>query len=491
MRKAKKLSLMLISFMLAFFPFNTHGWAQVSNAERWEPTIVIGGEGVEAMWPTVVADPYGRVHVFWVQPYEDYEPGVAAIMHRMQDENDWNVATDIVMRDTWVYSHPDAVFSTDTAYLIWSEWTGLYFSSAPIDQVDDPRGWTVKQPIASQTGIEQSRIVRGSGGILHVAYTRLAGGLGGDGNIYYIQSSDGGSTWSEPLALNMVPDSATYASITVRMILDQASIVHVVWAEESAPSWISRSVYYTRRLPDSGNWTDPIVLSDPNPDNILWEAAPSIVVDSKGDLHLVWVCGVVTNRCYRYSLDNGENWSPTERILGRFESLAGWDDLVADAEGGIHFVAQLRSPENVYHAQKLLGSDWGIPFPAYTLPEATGAHYVSAVLTQGNLLHVVSTSDRGGAIWYGMGVLPVNSLPVLPVPTLIMPDVGQPTGLILSTPTQESRNPEQTNLADIPDTGQLETPGSSGSVPILAGTAVSLVIIMITASWVLFFRRRQ
>jgi len=418
MVKLKKTFLLyLIIIGLSFGILASDARARQAIDEVWEPTIVIGGEDAHAMWPIVAADPYGRVHVFWAQPYGDGQPGIEAIMHRMKDVNGWENATDIFMRDSWAYSYPNAAFSVDKAYLIWAEWTGLYFSFAPLDQVGNPRAWIGKQIIASQSGITQSRIMVAPDGGVHVVYSRLTGSLGGDGNVYYLQSLDNGHTWSEPLVLSNVPDAVDYDSFGVRIAIDQANIIHVVWEETRSPSWIGRIIYYTRRLPDSAIWENPIVLSNPNPNNTFWEEAPSIVVDSNGDVHLVWVCGVVTNRCYRYSLDNGENWSLTERILGNFESLAGWDDFFADADGGIHLVAQLRSPENVYHAQKFQGNDWGMPFPAYTLAEAAQAHYISAALTQGNLLHVVSTSDSGGVIWYGVGSLPISAIPARPMQT--------------------------------------------------------------------------
>jgi hypothetical protein len=460
--------------------------ARGQMGEIWEPTDVIGGDVVKAMWPIITADPYDRLHVFWVQPYENDDSRQAAIMHRMKDEHGWNDENDIVIRDDWAYSHPYAAISKVTAYLIWAEWSGLFFSRAAIDSMDDASEWEIKQQISLHTGIDQSRIIVDREGNMSVIYSRLSSGLGGDGNIYYLTSRDGGTNWTEPIAVTRVTDGALRANLGVRMTIDQVGILHVVWSEEVAPSWIGRTVYYSRYQADIESWTEPVVLSGDNPGYTLWEAAPSITTDSNGILHVVWVCGRKTYRCYRYSNNHGESWSSIQHILDSYESLAGWDDIVADEEGGIHLVAQLRSPNNVYHVTKPSDGEWENPFPAYTSREASQAHYMSAVLTNGNILHIVSTSYQGGAIWYGSGILQLRSSHAIFMPTTQTKNIEFPYP-IEPKDSIPAISPTSSFTVD-----QLEEAiyYHSGTTPISIGTLFSISLLLLMAILTKKARRR-
>ena len=444
--------------------------AQTLEHETWAPTEVIGGQETPAMWPMVAADPWGRVHAIWTQSADKGQPNVGLIMYRMKDQDGWHRPIDIMIRDNWAYSHPDLTFDSDNAYMIWAEWNGLYFSQAPSWEIGNAAKWKPKRLIVPQSGIDQSRIAVSKDGTLHIVYSRLGKGLLGDGNVYYLSSFDGGENWSTPRLLSNVTDANLTASLRVRMAVDEGGVVHVVWSEVRAPRWIGRAILYTHSLKNAETWSVPLELSEPNSDDRLWEAAPSIAVDHNGVVHLVWVCGEHTHRCYRSSSDGGTTWSPIQRILGNFESLAGWDSLIVDGEDRLHLIAQLRTPENVYHVMKLSYQPWGIPVPIVSIPEARQAHYPRVAITRSNELHVVMQPDKAGPIWYAEGKIPGNPEPVMSTPTIT--PTPSPAAISMAGPDSNENMSGQKNLAP---TSELPPSGYNKRRPEAVTTSSSVV----------------
>ncbi len=396
-------------------------------------------------------------------------------MYRMLDDNGWSEPVDLVIRDTWATSYPQVFLGPDTAYLIWSEWGGLYMSQAPLWDMNRVASWTPKQRLSDHHGIGKSRIVGGQDGTLHIVYTRLGTAGYGDGNLYYLTNENG--EWSLPIQVSQIADPRFSVTAYPNLAIDKDGILHAVWVEVRDPEWRGHAIYYANKIASLGGWSIPQVLSERVSPEDRWEDAPSMVVDQKGVVHLVWVCGENAFRCYRYSIDKGNTWSSPERILNDMVSLAGWDSLLVDEKNQLHLVAQLRMPNNVYHVMKPQGQPWGKPVPIVSLSEAFAAHYPQATLAPKNRFYVVMQPDSAGPIWYAAGLVPSDNREPLAVPT------GTPSPTpVLPQPLSLTEEPTREEILDtVPAAG--EKVEASALKPVIWAIVSSVLIVGGVALW--------
>jgi hypothetical protein len=275
---------------------------------------------------------------------------------------------------------------------------------------------------------------------MHVVFSTLGPpNINADGNVYYLMSPDGGNFWTSPQKISNVTDPKNVVSTDPHLAIDSRGELFAVWAEaRNVTFWRERAIFFTKSNDNGENWEVPIIVSEPNPTQELWEAAPTIGIDVEDNIHLVWTCGNVTNRCYRYSSNHGASWEQIERILTPFESLAGWDSMIVTPIGDLYLLAQMRQPMNVYYSVKPLNGNWIGPTPISNNPEIQDAHFLESTSDGERLFVVFQQSDAEGPIWYTEGWLTNKiSFPLIPEFTT--------TSQIVSTITPQTQTNEPTN----------------------------------------------
>lgn len=410
----------------------------------WTETLVLAEPATSWSRPSVAADPWGRVHVVWSDRYGGAGPASEqsdaygdTLYHAYWDGWQWSEPLDIIIGATGdsALAHPEVtVDAKGQIYLTWSARAGLYFDSAPALGAHDAASWQSTQVIAEGSGFEESRLIANPDGRLHVVSVKLQGDQGG--NLLYTTSEDGGVIWSSPIAISEVYAADDTVSVAPEMVRDGQGWLHVVWSERSAPDWIGQRVLYARSEDDGATWTRPIPLAQRQLDGD-WEDHPSLATTGDGNLHLVWVCGEV-ERCYRVSLDGGRAWSRTERILVGLRSSAGGDALVADYEGNLHLIAQLRYPNGIYYASKPYAGSWQRPVLLVSETEFQQGHFYRSALSEGNQLHGVwQKASQDGDVVYLRIVTRASPLSPVDIPTMSSVQETVPSHL----PTQVTEPP--------------------------------------------------
>jgi hypothetical protein len=365
------------------------------------------------------------VHVFWSDKYNSDSRAPAqqveqgdTLYHMFWDGQQWSQPLDIILKNPQAVAlvYPYATIGADDQiYLTWSGVNGLYFSHAPALNAHNATSWQPAQAIAEGLGVDQSCLILDSSRVLHVAYAKLESDLGG--NIAYVRSADGGVTWSLPQALSEIRPNEDKVSAAPQMVQDAQGWLHLVWAERSAPDWIGSRILYARSEDDGETWTIPEPLAEIRTGE-KWADVPRVAATGDGNLHVVWVCGAAAHRCYRASDDGGRTWSPTERIFGGLMSKAGWDAMVADHEGSLHLIAQLRYPMGIYYAFKLANGPWNQPIRVVSQPGFEDGHFPHAALSGGNQLHAVWQKDaQHGDVVYLRGTTAASPLTPVEIPT--------------------------------------------------------------------------
>lgn len=453
-----------------------------SGAVQWGAPINLSNTASSSAQPTVAADPYGNVHVFWsedvdgdpLRPEEAPRAG-NAIHYTRWDGQTWSPPLDVVWR-TRVAQYPQAVVDrSGTLHLVWVEGNGIYYSSAPAWAATTALSWAPPSLVAA-AGHARGAPCLGldSEDGLHLAYVDWGNAYTPtDGNVYYVHMTPNDHSWSKPVQISLVPTGEEVA-LNPRMAIDGGARVHMVWGQYTWSPWASGAVYYARIAGGDEVSSPPREIMRRDPDDV-WMTAINVV--TVGDqVHLTWVCGQMPYRCHQWSVDGGNTWSPPNHVFGELLSLAGWDALAVDAAQNIYWVMQLRHPYAMYYST-WQGTQWADPPEPFILEEPMASGHVPAVAVGlGNQLHLVMLDQEVGEVYYIRGSTTAPAIPPRPTPTAV-----------LSTPTPElvvvSPTVAPTQLATpthVPTAVSPTVPDSTTPWPLIVGIVpVVLGLVMI------------
>jgi hypothetical protein len=390
----------------------------------------------------------------WAEKYGAHDSGSGldgargdTLYHAFWNGQTWSQPLDIMVKEPGALSvgYPSAAVGDDgQIYLIWSSENALYFSHVPALNAHDAASWQPAQSILEGLGIDRPFLVIGPDGTLHVIFAKVREQLAG--NVVYISSADQGISWSLPQTLSEIGAADANVSAEPRMVVDDRGWLHAVWVERSPPNWVGHRLYYSRSEDGGQTWTSPVLLAEAQPGEE-WAETPSLAATADGNLHLVWICEEV-NRCYRTSEDGGRSWSAAERILGDLVGRGGWDAMVADHEGNLHFLALLRYPEGIYYAFRPTQGEW----QSVQVVEPPGfweGHYFQLALSEGNQLHAVwqKSAQEGDVVYLRISTIasPLRPSTFPTVASLLESTSDQPPQTVVetavSTPIEQTSKP--------------------------------------------------
>ncbi len=151
-------------------------------------------------------------------------------------------------------------------------------------------------------------------GTLHLTY-----GTGQPGNAFYVQSRDGGKTFSKPVKLNPDADTVTCGMERgPRLALGKDGAIHVIWHGFYKKGG---GVYYTRSTDGGRTFAPPRRLEEPQYglDNA------ALAADGRGNVYVLWTGGfpgflrdpeseVASPIIWVRSTDNGATFSKNELL---------------------------------------------------------------------------------------------------------------------------------------------------------------------------------
>jgi hypothetical protein len=210
-----------------------------------------------------------------------------------------------------------------------------------------------------------SDIAVDSSGNLYAVWEDLENGV--DKDIYFADSSDGGQNWRKPnILVNSSSDDQTKPSIAVN---PSTSDIYVAWQDKRGGDW---NISFANSLDGGTTWSNPPVQIN---DDVGAErqGAPDITVDSVGTIHAVWddFRNLDWDIYYSKSIDGGFTWAPNVKVTNsvgnqRFPSIdvdpsgtivVAWDHEVSivdhdiycanSTDGGLIFGVNIRVDDDV------------------------------------------------------------------------------------------------------------------------------------------------
>lgn len=393
----------------------------------------------------IVADSYGFVHVFWVE--KSLRDDFITINYARFDGETWSAPVDLVARrglGVEVALGNAVVDRNGNLYLTWMD--GIrgpaFLTSAPVYDALSAQKWQPSIPL--EISAYESKLQVDSKGVLHVLFNDF---YGSDPGIYYLRSEDGGVLWSAPFRVD--PDRpANYLPLNLKFLVDESDNLHASWeySDLNTSGFITKVVRYARSSDGGGNWSTSIIdEADESSDEV--RVAGAVMAVQGQNIHVIWAGDQQIRREYRFSMDAGVTWSSTSRVFGDLQGAAG-DGISVDGAGRIHYVAQIRYPQGLYHAYLEQGQ-WSTPAlfylislsPSDPIGDRIHAHRVRLAVRAGNQLVVVFRDPPGDpqqrlfSMYLTLNDIQPSSLLPIPTPDLTVTS-SNPTPVVeITSPT--------------------------------------------------------
>lgn len=464
------------------------------DGSAWsEPLAISGNDPRAAGWfPTIAADPYGQVHVMWQgRPQGRPAARVADKPDRMSDaagwlmyarlsEGTWTSARDIgaIGDETDALRTAVAADPNGRLHLLYrgldlvnpqvggAENEPIRYTSVDTLLAGRPDAWAEAAAFSRRTPAYFADIAVDSHGVLH-ALTTEADPMKQYG-VFYRRSTDGGATWSLPMALE-----GTLAASRWRLQLKVGprDDLHAVWEVVDPDDPSSRApvgFIYAHSIDGGDSWTTTSfapprngVLYPKQFDGTKWRVQPAAGVDGRGQIVLVWR-EYQTDIIYYQRSTDGREWTPPTRVGGVSHGVARpFDryDMTTDSAGRLHLVMVAYADGLPYMAllhSEWLGYTWGAPEVIASGATAPYPEWPRLAISAGNRLNVAwfggsaASVDRVPiGIWYSAKTTDAPAIAVRPKPaalpvssrTNIVPTSATsslPTGTAIPSPRPEA-----------------------------------------------------
>jgi len=457
--------------------------------------------------PIVVADPAGIVHLFWAEKMGT-APGNSTdtLIYAQWDGKNWSKPVDIFFSPysdgNPIVNFPHAVMDErGNIHLIWlsepnAPSYSLNYSSVPSNQADRVSAWKPRVELADDlTGtLYAIDIAYSPPQTLHVIYARGAPGDAQDKerSVTYIQSTDGGETWSEPMDIHIIYDLERGASNT-RLLVEPPNRVYASWTEWDATG-NGQAIFFTRSFDGGSSWDSPIKLTERIDDEYErdWN---SLVLLGENKLMAMWEGGYRAYRYAMYSEDGGETWSYAVDTFPWLIGENGFAEFARDSSDILHLFICQRIREGEFEREDAGG--------LYHSVWEGGQRWRDPVLSGGvnpmvNPKVAIYGGNRVMVTWYSSAYLEImvmsgeigNTPPIAPVawPTSSL-DV-KPTDAPVSLPvdTNQEIQPEQTPTFSASNDPSSTTDQFNSRNLIIIGVFSPFLV---TAIFIVFNKRRS
>lgn len=330
----------------------------ISNSER------------DANHPAIAVDPFGNVHVVWMEGLGTEEEIFYAM--KSADSDDWTSPMNISNNSRASRFPTIAADNDGNVHIAWQD-ASPYLSGWKIFYVVKLADGTWSIPETLFPGnVAAPKLVIDDMNNVHIIFERLVGGITYE--VYYAMKPPDG-IWTAPVNLSNTPDGQEFRK---DIAVDGHGNVYVVWESDCTfPEHLS-DIFYTMRSTD-GVWTTPINLSQTYEPS----SNPSITADPSNNIHIVWK-ELGGDLAYMTIIPFSNH---TQSQAFTIFHNATFPVIGSDREGNLHLVWQQYKYENHLWYAKKTKDGWTTPIRIYETQEA--AAYPDIAVDINGYVHVV------------------------------------------------------------------------------------------------------
>jgi hypothetical protein len=273
----------------------------LDGGATWSTNKILTWNSGASEYPAIAADSYDYIHVVW----QDDTPGNLEIYYVKSEDRGatWSVPR----RLTWTSGsgeHPAiAVDSSDRIHIAWQDdKTGVaevYYRQS----TDGGTNWSAVTRLTWTSGVSgYPDMAAGSGSSVFLVWHD---DTPGHQEVYFKRSTDGGATWEVATRLTWTSGDCWMPAIA----RGSGNALHVVYCSEYN--------IFTKKSTNAGtNWNTAKQLTwSPN-----LNVKSVVAVDSLGTIHMIWQKDYVHDEAdifYRRSTDGGTTWSYAVDLTGQ------------------------------------------------------------------------------------------------------------------------------------------------------------------------------
>jgi hypothetical protein len=358
----------------------------------WSTPVNVSDNSGFSYSPAIAVDSGNNLHAIW----QDNTPGNWDIFYSKSTNGGatWSVTVNVSNNagDSWYPAI--ATDSGNNLHVVWGDntpgnWEIIYSKST-----DGGATWSAAVDVSNNSGISSSpTIVVGSGNSLHVVWYDTPSG-GGNPDILYSKSTDGGATWSA--VVNISNNSG--GSFSPAIIVDSGNNLHVVWTDTTPGNY---DIFYSKSTDGGATWSAAVDVSNTSGES----QYSAIAIDSGNNLHVVWRDDTPGNyeTFYSKSTDGGVTWSAAVNISN--DSGHSYYPAIAIDSGTIHIAWEddtgqsggplPPAPAEIFYSKS---TDGGVTWSAaVNISNNSGYSGNPAIATDsGNTLHAIWQDDTPG-----------------------------------------------------------------------------------------------
>jgi hypothetical protein len=294
----------------------------------WQVTPVLAAAAGEILFPIVIPDVDGWLHVLWSEAHS------GVINYVRWDGRRWSTSLPVLSSATGVVDRPVATLTADRRLLVmWNEVESgqIYYSQADAERAVFAEHWTMPDRLPlPQDGATSVDMLIDARAVIYVAFAvPINEGRG----IYLMRSNDLGETWSEPVAaFDAVANDWAMVDRPQLTVTDNEQL-HLLWTRYAPPPKVQPQALVYARSNDGGqSWSEPQTVAQAP---LLWSRITGV---AENRIHRHWqeTIGGQTLLWQETSIDNGRGWSYTSQAAAA--AVPGAVGLAKDAGARLHLI---------------------------------------------------------------------------------------------------------------------------------------------------------
>jgi hypothetical protein len=340
------------------------------GAQTWQSTKRLTWNSADSRMPKVTTDSNNYIHVVW----HDGTPGNYEVYYKKSTDGGTVWTTQRLTWNAGASRNPViAIDSNENIHLAFEDSSHGMYEIYYMKSTDGGTTWAAKR-LTWNSGIsEYPAIAVGSNNHLHVVWWD---DTSGNIEIFYKTSTDSGTTWTTR-RLSWSPGESLNPAIAV----GPNNHIHVLWNDDTPGN---HEIYYKKSTNGGVAWTTQ---------RLTWNSYTSevsaIAVDSSNHIHVVWKDSShgQPDLYYKRSTDGGGTWTTQRLTYNIGYSTAPAIDT--DVLNHIHVVWQDDTPgiEQIYYKRS---TDAGMSWTMRRLTFNSGYSSFPSVATDSlNQIHVL------------------------------------------------------------------------------------------------------